>query len=157
MQFIITYIYPIFVYLPSVLLMTYCLSEIVWSHKLNTHPSWVFTKAFFLLMGTSVSYFVISMGNRDTNFHIPHILNFFFLYAVIIFSILSAAYILKLLRITWAHEFNVIQQKHNLPSLVIRVLIRTQKFLLDTHFVHVIAFLALLLVLLGLLLGKLVG
>lgn len=157
MQFIITYIYPIFVYLPSVLLMTYCLSEIVWSHKLNTHPSWVFTKAFFLLMGTSVSYFVISMGNRDTNFHIPHILNFFFLYAVIIFSILSAAYILKLLRITWAHEFNVIQQKHNLPSLVIRVLIRTQKFLLDTHFVHIIAFLALLLILLGLLLGKLVS
>lgn len=157
MQFIITYIYPIFVYLPSVLLMTYCLSEIVWSHKLNTHPSWVFTKAFFLFMGTSVSYFVISMGNRDTNFHIPHILNFFFLYAVIIFSILSAAYILKLLRITWAHEFNVIQQKHNLPSLVIRVLIRTQKFLLDTHFVHIIAFLALLLILLGLLLGKLVS
>ncbi len=156
MNFITTYIYPIFVYLPTVLLITYCLSEMVWSHRLNNHPSWVFTKSFFLLMGTSVSYLAISMGNNDSNFYMPHILNFFFLYAVILFSILSAAYILKLLRVTWSHEFNIVQQKHNLGSLVIRLLIRTQKFILDTHFAQVIAFVGLLLVLMGLLFGQIV-
>ncbi len=156
MSFIVAYIYPIFTYLPAVLLITYCLSEMVWSHKLNTHPSWVFTKSFFLLMGTSVSYLAISIGERDSSFHMPHILNFFFLYAVILFSILSAVYILKLLRVTWAHEFNIVQQRHNLGSLVIRLLIRTQKFILDTHFAQIIAFVALLLVLMGLLLGQIV-
>lgn len=156
MYFIVTYIYPIFTYLPAVLLITYCLSEMVWSHRLNTHPSWVFTKSFFLLMGTSVSYLAISIGNRNSDFYMPHVLNLFFLYAVIIFSILSALYILKLIRVTWAHEFNLIQQKHNLSSLVIRLMIRTQKFLLDTHFAQIIAFIGLLLVLIGLLLGQLV-
>ena len=156
MQFIITYIYPLFVYLPTVLLITYCLSEMVWSRRLNTHPSWVFSKAFFLLMGTSVSYFAISMGNRDSNFYMPHILNFFFLYAIIIFTILSATYILKLLRVTWAHQFNIIQQRHDLPSLVVRLLTRTQKFFLDTHFAQILAFVGLLLILMGLLLGQIV-
>jgi hypothetical protein len=156
MSFITTFIYPIFTYLPTILLITYCLSEMVWSHRLNTHPSWVFTKSFFLLMGTSVSYLAISMGNRNSAFHMPHILNFFFLYAVILFSILSAFYILKLLRVTWAHEFNIVQQKHNLGSLVIRLLVRTQRFILDTHFAQIIAFIALLLVLMGLLLGQIV-
>lgn len=150
------YIHTLFVYLPTVLLITYCLSEMVWSYKLTTRPSWVFTKSFFLLMGTSISYLAISIGNRDSSFYMPHILNFFFLYAVVLFSILSAAYILKLLRVTWAHEFNVIQQKHNLPSLLIRLLTRTQKFILDTHFAQILAFLALLLILMGLLFGQIV-
>lgn len=89
--------------------------------------------------------------------YMPHILNFFFLYAVVIFTILSAAYIIKLLRVAWSHEFNVIQQKHNLGSLIVRLLIRTQKFILDTHFAHIIAFIALLLVMMGLLLGQIVA
>jgi hypothetical protein len=156
MTFIVTYIYPLFTYLPTVLLITYCLSEMVWSHKLTTHPSWVFSKSFFLLMGTSISYLAISMGKNRTGFYMPHILNFFFLYAVIIFSVLSALYIIKLLRVTWAHEFNIIQQKHNLPSLLVRILTRTQKFVLDTHFAQVCAFIGLLLILMGLLLGQMV-
>ena len=156
MQFTVHYIYPLFIYLPTVLLITYSLSEMVWSRKLTTHPSWVFTKSFFLLMGTSISYLAISMGNNYSEFYMPHILNFFFLYAVILFSILSVAYILKLLRVSWSHEFNIIQQKHNFSSLVIRLFIRTQKFLLDTHFAQIIAFIGLLLVLMGLLLGQIV-
>lgn len=156
MNFIVTYIYPIFTYLPAVLLITYSLSEMVWSHRLNTHPSWIFTKSFFLLMGTSISYLVISLGGDDSNFKMPHVLNFFFLYSVIIYSVLSGAYILKLLRVSWAHEFNIIQQKHTFPSLVIRLLIRTQKFILDTHFAQIIAFIGLLLVMMGLLLGQIV-
>lgn len=154
MNFIITYIYPIYIYLPIVLLITYCLSEMIWSPKLTTHPSWVFTKSFFLLMGTSISYLALSMGDTDPNLHMPHIQNYFFLYVTVLFSILSGAYIFKLLRLTWAHEFNSALQKQKLPHLIIRLLTRTQKFLLDTHFVHVLAFICLLLVLVSLLIGQ---
>lgn len=152
-----SYVYSIFIDLPIVLLVVYSICEIIWSHKLAIKPSWVFTKAFFLLIGTSLAYLILSLGNRGLGFQMPEIQNSFFLLAVILFSILSSAYILKLIRVTWAHEIGLAIQRPTLTSLLFRLITRTQKFLIDTYFVHVLAFLGLLLILVSLLFGQVVG
>lgn len=151
------YVYSIFIDLPIVLLIVYSICEIIWSHKLSIKPSWVFTKAFFLLIGTSLSYLMLSLAGRGLGIRIPEIQNSFFLLAIILFSILSGGYILKLIRVTWAHEIGMAIQKPTLTSLLFRLITRTQKFLIDTHFVHILAFLGLLLILVSLLFGQLIG
>lgn len=138
---------------PLIFLILYSVCEIIWSRKLSFKPGWIFFKAFLLLVGTSLGYFIIWLTNDSGEF-VPGIQNEFFTLALMIFSLLSDAYVLKLIRVTWPHEIGLMLQKQNLRSLIVRLLTRIQKFILDTHFANIIAFIGLLLLLLSVLVSK---
>jgi hypothetical protein len=91
---------------------------------------------------------------NDSEAFVPGIQNEFFTLALMIFSVLSDAYVLKLIRVTWPHEIGLMLQRQNLRSLIVRLLTRIQKFILDTHFANIIAFIGLLLLLLSVLVSK---
>lgn len=143
-----------FVNLPLVVLIIYSVCEIIWSPRLSIKPTWIFIKAFLLLVGTSLAYLILWMQSQGAYVERPQIQNDFFGLAIMFYSLLADAYILKLIRITWPHEMGAIIQKQNLGALLVRLIIRIQKFLLDTHFVHVLAFISLILLLLSVLFGQ---
>jgi hypothetical protein len=69
------------------------------------------------------------------------------MFAGYLFTVLSLCYVLKMLRITWAHDFGLLVQKSNPISHVARLAVRIQKFLVDSQFVHVLGVLGLILIL----------
>ncbi len=147
-------IFSIFIDLPIILLMIYAFCEIIWSRRLSIHPSWVFTKSFFLLIGTSLAYLMLSLGGRRHDIHMPEIMNRFFLLAVTIFTFLALAYVLKLVRITWAHEIGLAIEKPSIFGYTFRFITRVQRFILDSHYVHLLSFIGLLLLFVSLIFGQ---
>ncbi|MEI8061751.1 MAG: hypothetical protein WCG97_00435 [bacterium] len=150
---IMPYILLTLTILPTSLLLVYSAFEIIWSHKLSIKPSWIFTKASFLLIGVSLGHLLLSIGDRGLGL-IPYVHNSFFEIAFYIYNLLAGAYIWKLIRISWPHKIGMLLVKQHILALVVRLITRIQKFLIDSYFVHIIAFIALLLLLVSSLFGK---
>jgi hypothetical protein len=139
------------VYFPIALLIIYCICEIIWSHRLAINPSWVFMKSCLLLFGTCTYYLMLVKSGLPINpvFYEPYNINNLifiqqlFMMVQVLFTVLSAFYLLKLVRISWPHFFNKVMQVDDLISAPFRMLVRIQRFLTDSAFVHILGVLGL--------------